>query len=97
MKNDAVKAAANSHWPEIIGNIGGVERKYLDGKHHLCPKCGGTDRFRVFDDFPKTGGAICDRFGSGKNGGNGRRFYGSHLDSRLGFWRTGPEGCPMVK
>ncbi len=34
-----------------------------------CPKCGGDDRWRGFEDFAETGGAICNQCGKGKNGG----------------------------
>ena len=66
---DELKQLARGRWPEIITALGGVERRYLDGNHHPCPRCGGKDRFRVFDDFSETGGAICNQCGKGKTGG----------------------------
>ena len=39
----------------------------LDCKHHGCPKCGGEDRFRAFDDFDRSGGVICNQCHDKKN------------------------------
>lgn len=42
--------AANGRWREILSEIGGIDAKVLDGKHHPCPSNGkGTDRFRFAD------------------------------------------------
>ncbi|MCA9211021.1 MAG: hypothetical protein KDA55_21830, partial [Planctomycetales bacterium] len=38
----------------------------MDGRHHPCPRCGGTDRFRMFAD--DSGGAICNGCHSTQNG-----------------------------
>ena len=62
----AVKAAAAGRWPEIVSSIGGIPADILDGRHHPCPRCGGTDRFRMFAD--DTGGAICNQCFSTGNG-----------------------------
>jgi putative DNA primase/helicase len=61
-----VRDAAATRWREIIATLAGLDLAILDGKHHPCPKCGGTDRFRAFDDG--TGGAICNKCFSTKNG-----------------------------
>lgn len=63
---EAVKEAASQQWPEIISRLTGVSTDILDGKHHPCPKCGGSDRFRFFTDG--TGGALCNQCFSSKNG-----------------------------
>src|SRR6516165_4602839 len=39
---------AHGHWFEILVRLG-VDRLLLDGGHHSCPFCGGTDRFRFRD------------------------------------------------
>ena len=42
----AIKKAAHGRWVEILSKLGGVSADILDGQHHPCPRCGGTDRFR---------------------------------------------------
>ena len=64
---DAVKQAARGRWEEIIPALSGIPIEYLDGKHHPCFRCGGKDRFRVFDDFPESGGTICNQCHFEKN------------------------------
>ena len=64
---DAIKVAARGRWLEILTSLGGVPADLLDGKHHPCPKCGGTDRFRAFDDFQETGGVYCNQCHAEKN------------------------------
>src|SRR5262249_22633245 len=44
----------------------GIPREHLDGKHHPCPKCGGTDRFRLLDEH--AGAVICSQCFSERNG-----------------------------
>ena len=63
-----IKAAAAGRWREILAEIGGIDPALLDGIHHPCPKCGGTDRFRVFDNFRETGGVHCNQCHNRKNG-----------------------------
>ena len=41
-----IKAASSGREAEILQAVAGIESERLDGKHHACPKCGGTDRFR---------------------------------------------------
>lgn len=59
----AVKSEATYHWPAIINRVAGIGDDYLTTAHGPCPKCGGNDRWRVFDDFDQTGGAICNQCG----------------------------------
>lgn len=54
-----VKAQAAGRWREILGAVCGIDSDLLDGRHHPCPACGGTDRFIAFSDFATTGGVIC--------------------------------------
>lgn len=58
-----VKADARGHWPAIAERVAGIGDDYLTANHGPCPKCGGSDRWRVFDDFAETGGAICNQCG----------------------------------
>lgn len=63
---EVVRDAAATRWAEIVAHLAGIDSSVLDGKHHPCPKCGGTDRFRFFAD--ETGGAICNQCFTTKNG-----------------------------
>ncbi|MBC7855087.1 MAG: hypothetical protein IAF94_16780 [Pirellulaceae bacterium] len=65
---DEVKVAARGHWSGILSAVARIPAGLLDGKHHPCPKCAGTDRFRAFDDFAETGGVICNVCFDKKNG-----------------------------
>jgi P4 family phage/plasmid primase-like protien len=58
-----VKDAAQGRWHEIATGVFGLSPEYLTGAHGPCPRCGGTDRWRVFKDFAETGGAICNQCG----------------------------------
>lgn len=75
---DLVKGAAIGRWPAIAQNVFGISSDYLTGDHGPCPKCKGDDRFRVFEDFAQTGGAICNQ--CGRDLGDG---------FKLGDWFTG--------
>lgn len=55
-----LKAAARGRWAEILSAVGGCDGDLLDGQHHPCPKCGGTDRFR-FTDQAGDGSVICNQ------------------------------------
>lgn len=54
---------ARGRWNDILTEIG-VSPRLLDGKHHPCLFCGGTDRFR-FDDREGRGTYICSHCGAG--------------------------------
>lgn len=56
---EQVRTASAGRWPEILSAVGGIPIEILDGKHHPCCKCGGTDRFRTFTD--DSGGVICNQ------------------------------------
>ncbi|HUE70999.1 MAG TPA: primase-helicase zinc-binding domain-containing protein [Pirellulaceae bacterium] len=60
-----VKAAARGRWPEVLQAVG-IPRDTLDGRHHACPKCGGTDRFRLVDE--EAGAVFCNACFSSANG-----------------------------
>lgn len=50
-------------WKQLIISFG-IESQYLDGKHHPCPLCGGTDRFR-YDNKHGVGNYFCNGCGAG--------------------------------
>ncbi|NLF70553.1 MAG: hypothetical protein GX575_16100, partial [Candidatus Anammoximicrobium sp.] len=61
-----VKSAAAGRWRELLSSLGGIDPSLLDGKHHACPKCGGTDRFRYIDDA--AGACLCNQCHNTANG-----------------------------
>lgn len=61
-----IKTIASGRWPEILEQLGGVDRAVLDGRHHPCPKCGGTDRFRLVDE--DAGALLCNQCFNQQNG-----------------------------
>jgi len=63
---ELVRSAAATRWQEIIASLGHVDDDILDGKHHPCPKCGGTDRFRMIDS--QAGALMCNKCFATKNG-----------------------------
>lgn len=65
---DYVRSATRGRWPDIIAATCSIDRDTLDGKHHPCPRCGGTDRFRAFNDFSESGGVLCNQCHDSKNG-----------------------------
>lgn len=56
-----VKSNAAGQWGRIIASLCRVDESVFSGEHQPCPKCGGTDRFRCYDDFGQTGGVICNQ------------------------------------
>jgi hypothetical protein len=64
----SLKAAARGRWPELLQTLGGISSEVLDGQHHPCPKCGGTDRFRLID--ADAGALLCNQCFA-KNNGDG--------------------------
>lgn len=61
----AVKAACRGRAVEVL-EAAGIPRDLLDGKHHPCPKCGGTDRFRLID--ASVGAVLCNVCFAKQNG-----------------------------
>ncbi|PCH52631.1 MAG: hypothetical protein COC22_03800 [Flavobacteriaceae bacterium] len=57
------KLLAQGNWQAILTRFG-ADTSCLDGRHHPCPACGGTDRFR-FDDNDGSGSHICSQCGAG--------------------------------
>jgi len=61
-----VKNRVAGQWPNILADVGGLPAESLDGGHHACPKCGGTDRFRLID--ADAGAVLCNQCFSENNG-----------------------------
>src|SRR4051812_18798527 len=62
---DEVKAAPSGRWPDLLISAG-ISRELLDGRHHPCPRCSGTDRFRLID--PAAGAVLCSKCFVRRNG-----------------------------
>ena len=67
---DEIRQLARGRWPEILGDLCGLTPDQLEPVHQPCPKagCGGTDRYRAFDDVAETGGLICNKCGTFSDG-----------------------------
>lgn len=63
---ERVREACSSQWPEVIAQASGHSSADITTGHGPCPKCGGKDRFRLFDD--DSGGGICNQCFRSKNG-----------------------------
>jgi hypothetical protein len=61
-----VRQAATGRWLDILSAVGAIPREILDGQHHPCPKCAGTDRFRMIDEA--AGAVLCNNCFNKKNG-----------------------------
>lgn len=57
---------ARNRWSEILATVAGIPRESLDRKHHPCPRCRGTDRFRFID--PDKGACLCNACFNKSNG-----------------------------
>ena len=56
-----IAAAAAGRWRGVLLSLcPGLTDAALSGRHGACPRCGGSDRWRVFGNFDDTGGAICN-------------------------------------
>jgi len=58
-----VKQLSQGQWVEILTRLG-ANALSLNRRHHPCPACGGSDRFR-FDDKEGRGTHICSQCGAG--------------------------------
>jgi phage/plasmid primase-like uncharacterized protein len=65
---DDVKGALRGRWIEVLATVCGLPAEVLNGRHQACPSCGGSDRFRAFNDADDTGGAICNKCGTFADG-----------------------------
>ncbi len=62
----ALKEQSAGRWRELLSTLGGVSADVLDGKNHPCPRCGGTDRFRMID--VDEGALLCNKCFRSNNG-----------------------------
>ncbi len=61
---DDIKRQAAGRCSQILQSVCGLTDHQLNPKvHGPCPDCGGTDRFRAFDDVNETGGLLCNQCG----------------------------------
>ncbi|MCD0459153.1 primase-helicase zinc-binding domain-containing protein [Roseiconus lacunae] len=65
---EAVKMAARGYWPAILNRVAGIDDDYLSSSHGPCPNHGGKDKWRCFDDWKETGGAVCNDCGKMADG-----------------------------
>ena len=56
-----VKIHAAGRWLELIPALSSQTADLFDGRKKPCPRCGGNDRFRAFDDFNQEGGVVCSQ------------------------------------
>ncbi len=69
LKADDVKRLAAGRWIGIHRAVCGLTDHQLNPKTHgPCPRCGGADRFRAFDDVAETGGLFCNQCFAERNG-----------------------------
>ncbi len=61
-----IEDAVGSNVADILVNVAGIPSEYIDGRHHPCIQCGGTDRFRVID--MTTGTCFCNQCFHRQNG-----------------------------
>jgi len=62
---DEIKRQAAGRCVQILASVCGLTDQQLNPRiHQPCPDCGGTDRFRAFDDVNETGGLLCNQCGS---------------------------------
>ena len=69
---EELKADAAGKWPYILEDLAPelAEAIAANGNHVVCPVHGGRNRdgFRLFGDFVKTGGGVCNTCGSNPTG-----------------------------
>ena len=65
-----IKYKLESQWAGVVANLAPHLSPAIDktGKHTVCPVHGGKDGFRVFRDFARTGGGICNTCGNFPDG-----------------------------
>jgi P4 family phage/plasmid primase-like protien len=63
-----VKRLGAGQWAQLITQATGASEDFFFHRHGPCPKCGGTDRWRVFGDFEQTGGGVCNQCGKFADG-----------------------------
>ncbi len=74
----------DGNWRAVLSSHG-IDDRLLDGRHHPCPGCGGTDRFR-FDDKEGRGTWICGQGGGAPLAGDALELlvHTGHAQDSLG-------------
>ncbi len=62
----AIRERATGREWDILRDVAGILEESLDGRHHPCPRCGGTDRFRCIDAL--RGAVLCNQCFRQNNG-----------------------------
>ena len=95
MKNFHAKAV--DRWVDILETVG-ISPDILDGRHHPCPICGGTDRFR-FDNKDGRGTWFCNQ--CDPKAGDGikliQKVFGLNFKEALGRIDKVLDSCPENK
>lgn len=67
---EELKAAAQGKWPYIFEDLApGLAAALAHAPDHVaCPSHGGFDGYRLFADYPETGGSVCNTCGPQKTG-----------------------------
>lgn len=61
-----IKTRAAHQWPAVLSAVAQIPKGSLDGQHHSCPQCRGTDRFRLID--AQAGAVLCNQCFDRENG-----------------------------
>lgn len=56
-----IKVHAAGRWLDLVTALTSCQPDSFDGRKRPCPRCGGNDRFRAFDDFSQEGGVVCSQ------------------------------------
>ena len=79
-----VKDTARGLWASVHLQLCGIANECITTKHVPCPRHGGKDKWRVFDDYENTGGAVCQDCGKMADGLEVvRRFTGCSLPEAI--------------
>lgn len=71
LKHEEVEAAVNRHgWDYVLSRLAPQLHPAIEanGKHVPCPSHGGTDGFRLYNDYRLSGGGVCNTCGNYPNG-----------------------------
>jgi putative DNA primase/helicase len=82
-------------WENVFKNH--LPQLTLNTKHQPCPCCGGKDRFRLFADWPETGGSICNQCGHGDGIGLLMKYCNLRFPEVLGMLSDGKSTTPAIK
>lgn len=63
---ELIRQAAAGRAVEILERVASIPRDALTGNHGPCPKCGGSDRFRLLDS--EAGAVLCNQCFRERNG-----------------------------